>query len=296
VLFSEIGHDTYRLEKTTDQGLSLDNAQEVSLKNATLEMTRQFAQRVRFQPGEFKITSVDKTRFSVAGLAWPEGGAAPVYEVLRPLDVQVHGKPTFWQLELGEGTEAPAAKGSTTTFSYSVLDEAPRVGDIVRVLDMPRAGQIRVTECAQPFVGTGSLPADDLLPLVRHAAYRSTRYQVRLAGDTFFTDANKLLEAGFFKRRLEPAAATEVCVKPGYAVKPESGQCAAGKCSAQVLVASTLILDKAGERTGNVVQAERVSFEDVTEDARDGLIGFTAHDTVRKHLPKLIDKFTTPSK
>jgi len=295
VLFSELGHDVYRLEKTDGQGLSLPSAYEVSMKNATSRLAAQFAQRVQFEPGEFKISSADAMRFTVAGLALREGQTAPAYEVLRPLDVQVNGKPTFWRLDLGAGREPPATSGSGTSFSYSKLDEAPQPGDIVRVRDMPRNGQTRIAECRDPFRGTGSLAADELLPLVRHAAYRSTRYQISLASDGFTSDANRLLEAGFFKLRVPPVLATEPCIKAGYAVRPEAGKCDAGLCSAQILAAATLILDKAGERLANTVQAEKVSFDGFAEAQRDSFIGFKAHESVLKSLPRLIDKFTNPN-
>jgi hypothetical protein len=293
VLFSEIGSDAYRLDSTAGQGLSLANANEISQKNATLSLARRFVERARFESGEYSVSGVDKTGLTVAGLSLPEGAATPVFEVLRPLDVKVAGKPTFWRLTLGEGTLPPASVPGGTRLAYSPIQHEPRPGDLVRVRNLPRPGQIRLTECTEAYRGTGSLIEDELLPLIRHAAYESSRYQVQIAGDGFAAEANRLLEAGFFKLRVQPASSTAVCLRPGYLVKRESQKCEGSTCSAQVLAATTVILEKGTERVGNFVQAERLSFDGYVESQGANFVGLKSYESVQKSLQKLTEKLNS---
>lgn len=289
VIFSETGSDAYRLEKTAGQGLSLGSALEVSLKNATEALARRFIENVKFEPAEFKVGSVGQGRIVVPGLVVPEG-AEVAYEVMRPLDVKVGGRPVMWQLALGEGNQPPSSDGQSTTISYSKLDVDPRPGDIVRVLNLPRKGQSRLAACTDVFRGTGSAPADFLLPLVRNAAYRSLRHQVLLTDPEFYADANHLLEAGFFKKRMEPPAPADTCMKPGYLVKQESLKCEAGTCAGQILSATTVIVEKGGTRLANFVQAEKVTYDGFPETQAENFLGFKAFENTLRSLGKLTDK------
>lgn len=290
VLFSEIAHDAYRLERTAGQGLSLASAQEVSLKNATTALAKHFVENVRFAPGEFRIASVTRDGFVAAGLALPEGAAQPAYEVLRPLDIQVRGRPVQWRLVLGEGTQPPTPEAGGVRFSYSRMDDEPRAGDLLRVRDLPRSGQARISECREAYRAPQSLEADDLLPLVRHAAYRSSQHLVTLSGSAWLDQANRLLEAGYFKLRVAAPPATEICMRPGYAVRIEANQCTGTACSAQVLAATTLIQERAGERVANAVHAERISLDGFTEPQAGNFVGLKAHKSAMKNLPKLTAK------
>jgi hypothetical protein len=292
VLFSEMGHDPYRLERTGGEGLSLSSAQEVSLKNASTALARRFVQGVVFEPGEFRITAVDNRRLLASGLSVPEGTAL-AYEVLRPLDIQVRGKPTYWQLKLGEGSQPPVPEGDGTAIAYSKLDVEPRTGDILRVLNMPREGQSRVDECEQTFRGTDSVALDEVLPLVRHAAYRSTQYQLTLTDPVFYSEANSLLDSGFFKLRLQPPAPSDTCLKPGYLVKPQTSRCESGSCSAEILAAATLILEKASARVANFVYAEKVSYSGFAESQGGNFMGFKAYESVYKNIQKLTEKLNS---
>jgi hypothetical protein len=287
VLFSEIAHDGYRLERTAGQGLSLAAAQEISLKNATIALAQRFVDNVRFTPGEFQVSAVGKDSFAVTGLSLPPDAQLPAYEVLRPLGVQVRGRPAFWRLALDEGTKAPVSDGRSVTFSYSRLEDAPRPGDVLRVRDVPRGGQTRMSECREAYRAPQSAEADYLLPLVRHAAYRSGQHLLSLHGDDWTGPANQLLEAGFFRDRVTSGQPTEVCMRPGYAVRVEPGACTAASCTTRVLAATTLIQERAGERVANAVQAETLSLDGFTQSQAESLVGLRAYESVLKNLSKL---------
>ncbi|MFD0668242.1 hypothetical protein ACT80S_11030 [Ramlibacter sp. MAHUQ-53] len=289
VLFSEMGQDYYQLDKKGGRGLDLANAFEVSLKNATRAVAKKFVANVRFQPGEYEVSSASRNAFTVQGLALPPGTSVS-FDVLRPLNVQVHGQQAAWRLALGSGAGEPRAEGDATVFSYTPLDTEVRRGDRVVIANMPRKGQVRMSECETPYVAPGSIPAGFLLPVLQHGAYSAAKLQVALADPAFYADANRLLDEGKFKLKLQRPTATEVCVRPGYLVKPEPPACQGDSCGFDMLAAATVILEKGAERVANFVQAEKLSIKGVAMPQVTHFAGSKAIESVSKNLPKLIEK------
>lgn len=292
VLFAELGHDLARLDKTAGKGLALVNAVEVSMKNATSAAAKKFVTNVKFQPGNFEVSSASKTSFVVPGLSFPEG--TPIaYDVLRPLNIEVGGKKTFWRLALGNGTQSPQTDGSKTTFHYSALDTEVQRGDRLVVSNMPKKGQNRLSECATHYVAPGSQKADYLMPLIRHAAFTGQKTQISLTSQDFFNDANFLLQEGKFKLKVQPSPLSEVCVRPGYALKSAAPKCDGSGCSVDALTAITVIHEKGDQRVANFVQAETVSLKGVAEPQVPSFVGYKAFESVMRNLPKLTEKLNT---
>ncbi len=289
VVHAEIGQDVHRLIKKGGRGLDINNAKEVALKNATAAAAKKFIANVKFQPAEFAITAANKSSFSVEGLAIPEG-ADLSYEVLRPLDVKVAGKPTFWRIAFDPADSAPKVEGPRVTFGYLGKDTEIRRGDRLVVANMPRRGQTRLSECPSHYVAPGSDPSDFLIPVIRQSAYASQRFQVTVSKEDYYTNANALLQEGKFKLKLSPPAPGEVCLRPGYLVRREASNCSGAECSFEMLSAATIILEKAGQRVGNFVQAERISVKGVAGPQVENFAALRAAESVSNNLPKLVEK------
>ena len=292
VLFSELGQDFYKLEKKGGKGLDISNAIEISLKNAASSAAKRFVSNVKFQPGDFEILNANKTSFTVPGLSIPEGTKIS-FDVLRPLNVQVNGKKTFWRLKLGEGPTEPQSDAQKTIFTYSILDSEVQRGDRLIVVNMPKKGQTRLSECPSHYVAPGSIPADYLIPIIRNAAFNSQKTQISLTATEFFADANFLLNEGKFKLKTEPLPRTEVCVRTGYSVKAEPPKCDSSGCSVDIVTASTVIQEKGVQRVANVVQAEKISLKGVAEPQVTSFIGYKSFESVVRNLPKLSEKLNT---
>ncbi|MFN5699682.1 MAG: hypothetical protein ACK47V_03460 [Betaproteobacteria bacterium] len=161
------------------------------------------------------------------------------------------------------------------------------------IANMPKRGQTRITECATHYVAPGSVVADYLLPIVRHSAYASQRFQVALTASDFYGNTNALLQEGKFRLRVESPAATESCLRPGYLVRPDPPACTSNLCGFDVLSAATIILEKDGQRSGNFVQAEKISIKGVAAPEVTNFTGFKAVESVSNNLPKLIEKLNS---
>lgn len=289
VIHAEIGQDFHRLLKKGGRGLDINNAREVALKNATSAAAKKFIANVKFQSAEFPVTAANKSSFSVDGLSIPENTDL-VYQVLRPLDVRVGGKPTFWRLSFERSDRGPNQEGSRTTIGYLATGSEIKRGDRLTIANMPKRDQTRITECPNHYVAPGSDSADFLIPVVRQSAYASQRFQIIVSKEEFYSNANALLQEGKFKLKISPPEPTEVCLRPGYLVKREASNCSGNECSFEILSAATIILEKAGQRVGNFVQAERISTKGVAEPQMETFTSFRASESVSNNLPKLIEK------
>jgi len=289
VIHSEIGQDFHRLLKKGGRGLDINNAREVALKNATSAAAKKFISNVKFQSAEFPVTVANNSSFSVDGLSVPEDTDL-VYEVLRPLEVRVGGKPTFWRLAFDRSTKGPKLEGNSTTLGYFATGAEIKRGDRLTVANMPKRGQTRISDCQTHYVAPGSDPSDFLIPVIRHSAYASQRFQIIISKEDFYSNANALLQEGKFKLKISPPVATEVCLRPGYLVKREASNCSGNECSFEILSAATIILEKAGQRVGNFVQAERISAKGVAGPQMETFTSFRASESVSNNLPKLIEK------
>jgi hypothetical protein len=293
VVFSEIGVDNYQIERTAGQGISQLSAFEISLKNATTDLSKRLLANIKLDPTEFKISRIDKNQFVAEGLILAEGQKKFAYEVVRPLGVKVAGKDVFMRLELGEGQESPVPTEGGTLLSYSKLVDEPKRGDFIRVANLPRKGQVLMSECPEIYKAPGTLDADFKIPFVRHSSYKSGKYKVRVVDSLFYEDANKLLLAGFFKYRVSPPVPTEICVRSGYLLKVESAECSADTCKAQILSAITLIQEKSGARVSNSVHAEKIQIEGFAKDQQENFISFKAFENVSKGIRGLTEKFSS---
>jgi hypothetical protein len=293
VVFSELGVDNYKIERTAGQGISQLSAFEISLKNATTDLSKRLLANIKLDPTEFKISKIEKNQFLAEGLVLPEGQKKLAYDVVRPLGVKISGKEVFMRLELGEGQEPPMAVEGGTLLSYSKLVDEPKRGDLIRVANLPRKGQALMSECPEIYKAPGTLDADFKIPFVRHSSYKSGRHKVRVVDTAFYEDANTLLQAGFFKYRVPPPAQTEICVRSGYLLKVENSECSADSCKAQILSAITLIQEKSGTRVGNSVQAEKIQLEGFTKDQQENFISFKAFENVSKSIRGLTEKFSS---
>jgi hypothetical protein len=301
VIFSGIGHDHYKLSKVAGQGLNTAQAEEIAMKNATGALARAFIDQVRLEPREFKLSKVEDNRLWVPGLSLPEGETVD-FEVLRPLAVKVNGRGVVRRLAVAAGAAAPVADGATVTvLAYAIeqgaqADDKPRAGDLLRVPTLPRAGQQRLSECHTPYQApAGTVAADHLLPLLRHASYGSSLHQLNVASEELVAEANALLQDNLFSTRLKAAPQTETCLRAAYIVKQEPLKCASPtSCATQIKVSPAALLNKAGTRVATYSLTDALNLEGFSEPEAANFIGFKAYEHVRKMLPTLSKSLNIP--
>jgi hypothetical protein len=249
-------------------------------------------QSVKLEPTEFPITRIESNRFFVNGLMLPEGIKNLAYEVVRPLNIKVGGKDVFMKLELGVGQEGPVQAEGGTSFSYSKLIDVPKRGDLLRIANMPKKGQVIISECLETYKAPGSIDAEFKLPFVKHASYKAPNYKVRLSDSDFYKDTNLLLQAGFFKHRVASSAPGEICLRAGYLLKVESSECPSETCRVQMLSAITLIKEKGGVRLSNSVHAEKIQIDGFSRDQLDNFVINRAFESTLSSSRSLTEKFS----
>ena len=296
VVFSEIGKDTYILDHVGNQGISLSNAKEISMKNALTDLMKNFLQSVKLEPKEFVVSDATKNSFKVSGLEIPQGQAV-VYEVLHPTGVKVQSKEVLMKLNLDQGAEGPKSSGGSTVFSYGVSAQdfpSVRNGDKLRVFTMPKGNLPTLSSCGTTYVGKDSLSADFIVPMINHVAYKSSLYNVNISEKEFFSDANSLLQNGFYKYRIPALPATEYCFKPGYLVNKTEGSCSgADNCNAKFLTAVKLLVEKNGATVKDSSMGEQTTIGGFAENQTSNIIGFKAMGSTSNMLNELLKRFNT---
>ena len=288
VVYSDIGQDFYKLEKKAGKGFDINQAREVSLKNATVAVAKKFIEKVKLEPKEFEITSVSKSAYRVKGLAIaPDTDITPM--VVRQLPVKVNGRDALWTLRIDQSREW-TQEGDSIEFRYSSPNLSVKQGDKFRAAGLPNPKQRRYLECNEPFVGTGSNKEDHLLPVIRQSLTASDRFQLTLSNTTFYEIVNYFLKEGKFKLQLTQPKTEPECVRIGYSVKPEQAKCEKGKCSLDFLAASTVILEKSGQRIANFVQAEKITLTGIPQGSEMATVGYRAAESVSKTVSKLTSK------
>lgn len=276
VIFSEMGKDTYNLEKVGSQGLNILNAKEISLKNSLVDLMKNFLQNVKLEPRDFVISEVQKGKFIVKGFDVPAGQDV-TYDVVHPLGVKFNAKEVSMTLKFDKGADLPVSNAGSTTFSYSASDpDYPEIkkGDLIRVITMPKGNIPELSSCGTVYKGANSIPSDYLLPLINHVAYKSQNYIVQFSNPDFYEDVNRQLYSGFFKYRLAKFQPTEFCFEPGYLVKKLDGACNADLCNTNMLTALKIVIKKNDVVAKEFSIGEQTSLEGFSEKETLNLIGY----------------------
>jgi hypothetical protein len=291
IISSELGADRYELERTGNQGLSIANAQEIALKNATAKLAANFTKSAKLVPAEFRVAKASRQHIWIEGM--PVNGQNAVIEILRPLKVKVGGKPAMMKLALDPDTTPPESDGSAARIAYTLSAPdvpAPAEGDIVRILTPLRGRLPEMAACGDIYRAPGTMISDYLVPMLNHVAYRTPKYQVSVSDKNFYDDANRLLEAGFYKYRIPAFSPTEYCFRPGYKVVETAQQCSEG-CSSTFLNAATVIVEKGGSRTHEAVQAQQLSIDGFSAAERANFIALKSTEETLRTLEELSRKF-----
>lgn len=294
IIFSEMGTDSYMLERVGRQGLSLPNAKEISMKNSLVDLMKNFLANVKLQPKQFVISDAQKGKFSVKGLEVPAGQNI-VYEVLKPLGVTVPNGKAVMRVAVDEGTALPVSAGGQTNFTYTQVPDYPEVknGDILSVITMPKGNLPEISACEGVFVGKDSLKGDHLVPFIQQIAYKSQLYQVSVSNKDFYEDTNKLLGAGFYKFRLPKATPTEFCYKPGYLIRKNEVTCGSDGCGVKFLTAMKVTTEKNGAEVKDTSFGDQTSLTGIAEKEVDSAIGYRAMLSAKNLMGELVKRFNT---
>jgi hypothetical protein len=279
VIYSGAGDDDYTIDRVDGEGLSLAQATEISLKNATGKLAKNFVANVRFAPRDYKVARVDKDKVWVSGLAGMPLGEKIAFDLLHPLDAKVGGKQALLDLEAGSGAGQLEADGDLVGFPYSVVNPAlprPRSGDLLRMHTEAPPNATRVIDCAEPvYIGQNNVAeVSYAAPIVRHALYQSKRFASYVGDRNFYADANKLLADGMFSLSLE-APQGGMCVQPGYAIREEAAACEdAGKCKATVAMGLVARMKKDGQVQKTYTSGLRSEFSGFPSLGKNAFYGY----------------------
>jgi hypothetical protein len=298
VIYSGLGDDNYTVNRVDGEGLGLDQAREISLKNATGKLAQNFLANVRFAPRDYRIARVDSDKVWVSGLAGMAPSDKVVFNILHPLDAKVNGKAVLLDLDAGAGSGNPATEGELVGLPYAAVNPAlprPRSGDLVRLFTQAPPGTTRVVDCDEPvFVGqNNAAEAGYLGTIARHALYQSKKFAAYVGDPAFYKQTNILLDYAKYDIRVEPPRA-EVCSQPGYAVREESSQCdGAQSCKAAVIAGMVMRLKKDGQVQKTYSTGMRTEFSGFPALSKNAFYGYRELENGLSMQTDLINKLNS---
>lgn len=279
VIYSGLGDDNYTIDRVDGEGLSLPQATEISLKNATAKLAHNFVANVRFAPRDYRIAKVDKDRVWVGGLAGMPLAEKSNFDLLHPLDARAGGKAALIDLEASSGAGALEADGDLVGFPYAVTNPAlprPRSGDLLRLYTDAPPNATRVIDCDEATqVGqNNAVEAAYLGPLVRHALYQSRKFSSYVGDGDFYEDTNALLKEGLYALQVARPA-IDMCSQPGYAIREEAIQCDdARSCKANVVVGIAARMKRDGQVQKTYSAGLRTEFTGVPAQSKNAFYGY----------------------
>jgi hypothetical protein len=298
VIYSGLGDDNYTVNRVDGEGLGLDQAKEISLKNATGKLAQNFLANVRFAPRDYKIARVDKDKLWVSGLAGMALDDKLVFNVLHPLDVKMNGKPVFLDLDAGPGSGGLAADGDLIGFPYAAVNPAlprPHSGDLIRLFTEAPPGTTKVVDCDEPvFVGQNNIAeAGYFGAIARHALYQSKKFASYVGDPDFYKQTNILLGYGKYDMRVERPAAG-ICSQPGYAVREESAQCDGGQsCKGTVIAGMVMRLKRDGQVQKTYSTGMRTEFNGFAPLNKNAFYGYRELENGLSMQADLINKLNS---
>jgi hypothetical protein len=294
VFGSALGTDKYSLERTAGIGLSLNNAKEISYQNSTKSMVEDLLKKVKFEPKTFKINNVDAKNkiLNIDNLNIDEDFEI-TGQVLRKLSIKVGQKEVYVRLPIS--TKGNAEKnGKDAKIPFQLTDVGkdyfmPKSGDSLLVYTLPKANAKRVDLCESEYIGkNNTLAVKFATPLVSNVIFNAQNYQVIDMSQNLASSINKLLDAGFFKYRVDSLSANQSCLQPGYLIREESTSCIPDSVCSSTLQSAIIVrlLENSTSKKDFAIK-KQTKLQGFEEKSKEAFYSLTAFDEFVSGLTEL---------
>lgn len=300
VIGSAIGSDTYLLEKTGGQGLALQNAREISFRNAVKAATADFLANVKLDIRRFPVKGVEKGLIITEGMSVGDGAVIEgvLYRSLKP---KISGREVVVKLPARvKGSVARSGESQAIPFETGDILEkslAPKTGDFLVVYSLPKANAVPVKICAEEYIGKGnSVKSRFSKPFAAHALLSAPNLQVKFMPLEVREDIDELLDAAYFKKIAwaESRESSDKCMQLGYLIREEKRDCSGGACKAEVSTALAIRSIEGDSSKKDFIAARKLQLSGFGESDTEGsysLTAFQQHEAMMKDLLKQLSSF-----
>jgi len=288
--------EVYENKRTDGKGLSLEQAQEVNLKNASLAATKQLVDGFRLTRKTVKVNS-----YSGGKVVLSEPIPASAFSQLslvRPLTV---AKKTILVPILKDDAKLEPTDQDGNTFAVSINQFGDKssmfkTSDLVLVNgDINPARKIKFCELSRkriflpPNLKYGS---GGELNFAQMLALTSKKYNFMQQSESFVTSMNNaLVEGSFESNAVSQNLENAVCILPFEFVQAPKLDCPSGKCEGVIDVTLGFRVFDGDKKINEAGEARKIQFKDVRQSDVSEFVGYKVLELQPQILKGLAPKF-----
>jgi hypothetical protein len=233
VLFAAQGKSRVREEITAGIAFSAEAQREVAVKNALVDLARQFGERLAIASDALPLEAAGDalTVRDSSGMLAPGSVCRAFHTIGRVEGITGDVRVPLWDLDVTE----TAAHGARASASFPVFGAAPKpeTGDVV-LLEGVRSGSLASRNRIGPCGGAANIGAVEI-PGYADIAWNTfaASYRGAVYSPGFTERVGELVRsgAGFATDARVAEPNLDVCVEPAYAVDAPEPSCSGGACA-----------------------------------------------------------------
>lgn len=289
-----LGASPYELKVTGGKGLSVGQATEVNLKNASLAALKSLVGS--FNPRLKSITVAAADRGTATLSANINAVSFGQYRLVRPLRLAKLNRTIFLPIpkkgDEGVVIEAPtdntnrlAYRGQLRAGDQLVSGASGEGSSYLRLCPPTRNGRfLQHARLRSPS------DADRLLTPIVGSTLKS--FELIEGSEAFLASAEVALREGFFQTEsLSRAAQTAQCIVPVELQQLSKIECASGKCTGSATLASGVRIFRDAAKTGESIAGAEVDLREIQEGQLSNFVGLKAFElhlrSIENHKSKL---------
>lgn len=290
--------EAYENKRTDGKGLSLAQAQEVNLKNATLAATKAMVDGFKLQRKTVKINALSNGQVTLSETV--PNNMFELLSLVRPLNV---GKKTLL-VPIPQSAAKLEPAGQDSAIYKVTLDQFGDKSNLLKSTDMVlvsgeinTAPKLKYCDLARKRL---YLPANfrhgsgTELNTAQLVALGSKKYQWMQQHKGFTESMNSALKKGFFESsqiHSNSDAETSLCMLPIEVVQPGKVECATNKCEGSIDLTTGLRIYDGDKKINELAEGRKVIFKDVRVEDMSSFVGYKLFEqqrlTIKDFTPKL---------
>lgn len=289
-----LGTSPYELKVTGGKGLSVGQATEVNLKNASLAALKNLVSNFNPRLKSITVSAADRGTATLSGNI--NAVSFGQYRLVRPLRLAKLNRTILLPIpkkgDDGVVIEPPADNTNRLTYrgqlkagDQLVSGASGEGSSYLRVCPPPRNGRfLQHARLRSPS------EADRLLTPVVGSTLKS--FELLESSEAFLSSAELALREGFFQTEtLSRAAQVAQCIVPVELQQLSKIDCASGKCSGSATLASGVRIFRDTAKTGESIAGAEVELKDIQEGQLSNFVGLKAFElhlrSIEGHKSKL---------
>lgn len=236
VVYGNVGEDSIEEKIAGGQGFNQEDRNQISLKNALLDLAKKFATDVQLKTETYAIDSTEKLSFSDPNGLIPESAEAHVFRDIGKVDGVTE---TNVLIPISTAQVQRDSSGSRLGGVIPLADRSPtpKAGDKVRFISDGRSfvGLRKYALCKEARPTKGNILYREYPEIAFALAGKHLKPALYVDADEFARQVSGLVENRGFKKDVGAKyVVPDDCLNPAYNFKKVTAECKGGECRHRV--------------------------------------------------------------